>query len=165
MKYRLESGGKVYEIDVELTAQGYLLRGPDGQAQLLRLETRKDGSQRAITPWGELEVRSARRGAELFANVAGRRLTARVERARPAGAAASNGASAGAILAPMAGKLLRVDARVGDSVKAGQGLAVIEAMKMENELVAPLDGVVIEVAATAPSTIERGALIVRLEPT
>jgi biotin carboxyl carrier protein len=165
MKYRLENAGKVYEIDVEHSASGYVLRGPDGVAHRLRLETRQDGSQRAITPWGEIELRSVRRGAELFADVGGRRLTARVERARPSGAGAANGSSAGAIVAPMAGKLLRIDARVGDSVKAGQGLAVIEAMKMENELVAPLDGVVIEVAAIAPSTVERGALLIRLEPT
>jgi biotin carboxyl carrier protein len=38
-------------------------------------------------------------------------------------------------------------------------------MKMENELVAPLDGVVVEVPVTAPSTVDKGALIVRLEPT
>ena len=54
--------------------------------------------------------------------------------------------------------------RVGDTVKAGQTLAVIEAMKMENELVAPLAGVVVEVAVTAPSPIDKGALIARLEP-
>jgi biotin carboxyl carrier protein len=40
---------------------------------------------------------------------------------------------------------------------------VIEAMKMENELLAPLSGVVVEVAVTAPATIERGALILKVE--
>ncbi len=164
MKYRVERAGKVLDIDVEVTAQGYLVRGPDGQARLVQLSARVDGSQRAITPWGELEVVSAHRGAELWADVAGRRLSARVERARPSGATSVNGGGAGALVAPMAGKLLRVDARVGDVVKAGQTLAVIEAMKMENELVAPLDGVVVEVAVTAPTTIDKGALIARLEP-
>lgn len=164
MKYRLENGGKVYEIDVEVTASGCVLRGPDGKPELLQVVTRKDGSQHVVTPWGDLEVLSARRGAEMFADVAGRRLSARVARARPSTGNASNGASAGAIHSPMAGKLLRLEVQVGDSVKAGQGVAVIEAMKMENELTAPLDGVVVEVAATAPSTVERGALLVRLEP-
>ncbi len=166
MKYRVERAGKVVEIDVEVTAQGYVLRGPDGQARLVQLSQRApgDASQRAITPWGKLEIVSARRGAEFWADVAGRRLNARVERARPTGAASANGGAEGAIVAPMAGKLLRVDAHVGDTVKAGQTMAVIEAMKMENELVAPLDGVVVEVVATAPSPIEKGALIARLEP-
>jgi biotin carboxyl carrier protein len=162
----VERAGKIIDIDVELTRQGYVLRGPDGQPRLVQLTARSstDPSQRVVTPWGELEVVSARRGAELWADVAGRRLSARVERARPTGGAANSSAGAGAIVAPMAGKLLRLDVRVGDAVKAGQTLAVIEAMKMENELVAPLAGVVVEVAATAPSPIEKGALIARVEP-
>jgi biotin carboxyl carrier protein len=164
MKYRLEREGTVYELDVEQTPQGYLLRGADGEAHLLQVKTRDDGSQHAVTPWGNFEVVSARRGSELWAKLGARRLTAQVERARPLAAGQANANAAGSLVAPMAGKLLRVDARLGDTVKAGQSLAVIEAMKMENELVAPLDGVVVEVAAT-PGPVEKGALIIRLEPT
>ena len=164
MKYRLERAGKVCEIDVEITDAGYLLRGPDGQAHLLQLLRHADGSQRAITPWGEVELVSARRGAELWADLPGRRLAARVERARPSGAGSSGAGAAGAVRAPMAGKLLRLDAQLGQAVKAGQALAVIEAMKMENELVAPLDGVVVELGPPAPSTIDKGTLIARIEP-
>jgi biotin carboxyl carrier protein len=164
MKYRLERAGQIFEIDVDITPQGYVLRGPNRQPRLIQLQTRADGSQHAITPWGDIEVRSARRGADVWADVPGRRLTARVERARPAAGGASNSGAAGALRAPMAGKLLRLDARLGDTVKAGQTLAVIEAMKMENELVAPLDGVVVELAQGAPSTVDKGALIARIEP-
>jgi glutaconyl-CoA/methylmalonyl-CoA decarboxylase subunit gamma len=164
MKYRLERAGKTYDIDVQVTPQGYLLRGPDGVAHLVQIQSRDDGSQRAITPWGEVEIVSARRGPEVWAKIAGRHLAARVERARPSGGAGASARGIGAVLAPMAGKLLRLDARVGDTFKAGQPLAVIEAMKMENELTAPIDGVVMEVGATAPSKIDKGALIVRLEP-
>src|SRR5438046_1702718 len=70
MKYRLERKGHIHEIDVELTAQGLVLRGPDGSVQLLRVYDRPDGSQRAVTPWGEFELQSARRGAELWVDVA-----------------------------------------------------------------------------------------------
>jgi len=164
MKYRVERAGTVLEVDVEFTSAGCVLRGPDGVAQLIQLQTRADGSQRAITPWGEFEVRSARRGAEVWADLPGRRLSGRAERARPLGSGASSAAAAGALLAPMAGKLLRLDAKLGDSVKAGQTLAVIEAMKMENELVAPLDGVIVELGSAAPSAIDKGALVARIEP-
>jgi biotin carboxyl carrier protein len=163
MKYRMERAGHVYEFDVELSDAGYLLRGPDGVSQLLQLQSRADGSQRAITPWGEFEVLSARRGEEVWADLPGRRLSARVARARPLGSAGA-AASAGAVVAPMAGKLLRLDARLGESVKAGQTLAVIEAMKMENELTAPLDGVIVEVGPEAPGAVDKGALIARIEP-
>jgi glutaconyl-CoA/methylmalonyl-CoA decarboxylase subunit gamma len=165
MKYRLERAGKVFEVDVQLTDAGYVLRGADGQPQLLQLLTHADGSQRAITPWGDFELMSARRGAELWADLPGRRLTARVERARPSSAGASSAAAVGAVRAPMAGKLLRLEVRLGDAVKTGQAVAVIEAMKMENELVAPLDGVVVELGPAAPSAIEKGALVARIEPT
>ena len=165
MKYRLERANLVVDIDVELTDAGYVLRGPDGKPQLVQLSVRADGGQHAITPWGEFELTSARRGAEVWADLPGRRLTARVERVRPSSAALSNGGAAGAVRAPMAGKLLRLDARLGDAVKAGQTLAVIEAMKMENELVAPLDGIVVELGQAAPSAVDKGALIARIEPT
>lgn len=164
MKYRLERANQVVDIDVELTDAGYVLRGPDGKPQLVQLSVRADGGQHAITPWGEIELTSARRGAEVWADLPGRRLTARVERVRPFSGAASNGGAAGAVRAPMAGKLLRVDARLGDVVKEGQTLAVIEAMKMENELVAPLDGVVVELGQAAPSAVDKGTLIARIEP-
>lgn len=164
MKYRLERAGKVFDIDVDVTDNGCVLRGPDGQSQLLSFVDHADGSQRAITPWGEIELVSARRGAELWVDLPGRRLAARVERARPSGAGAGGAATAGAVRAPMAGKLLRLDAQLGQAVKTGQALAVIEAMKMENELLAPFDGVVVELGPAAPSAIDKGTLLVRLEP-
>ena len=165
MKYRLERAGKIFEIDVEPNDAGYVLCGPDGKPRLIQLQARADGSQHAITPWGELELTSARRGAEVWVALPGQRLNARVERARPASMGAGSSGAAGAVRAPMAGKLLRLDARLGQVIKAGQTLAVIEAMKMENELLAPLDGVVVELGQSAPSAVEKGALIARIEPT
>ena len=164
MKYRLELAGTIYEVDVEVRPDGCLVRGPDGHAHHIALESRPDGSQHALTPWGELEVRSVRRGSELWADVSGRRLRAQVLRSRPSGDDVLVGSTAGAVCAPMAGRLLRVDARVGDVVRAGQAVAVIEAMKMENELVSPFDGVVTLVQFEAPATVEKGALILQVEP-
>lgn len=164
MKYRLQRGAKSYEIDVQPSPEGYVLRGPDGVAQLIALQARPDGSQRATTPWGDIELRSARRGAEVWAHADGRRLEAHVERSRASGAGSARGAAAGELHAPMAGKLLRISVAVGDTCKAGQAVALIEAMKMENELLAPLDGVVVEVYQSAPGTVEKGALILKLEP-
>lgn len=164
MKYRFERAGQIIDIDVVENADGYVLYGPDRQPQPVRLRARADGSQLAITPWGEFELVSARRGSEVFAHIGESRMTARVERARPNGAGSVGGASAGEVRAPMAGKLLRLDVRVGDRVRTAQPLAVIEAMKMENELTAPFDGVVVEVGAAAPSALDKGALIVKLSP-
>ena len=67
------------------------------------------------------------------------------------------------VSAPMAGKIVKVLVRVGDEVKAGQGLVAIEAMKMENELKSPKDGKVVEVVVTEGQTVEANAKLCAVE--
>lgn len=67
------------------------------------------------------------------------------------------------ILAPMPGKIVRVLVKPGDLVKAKQGLVVVEAMKMENELRAGRDGRVREVPAAEGQSVESGAVLVVVE--
>ncbi len=66
--------------------------------------------------------------------------------------------------APMPGLVREVLAQPGASVKAGDRLALLEAMKMEHALTAPRDGVVAEVLVSAGAQVEAGAALVRLEP-
>jgi pyruvate carboxylase subunit B len=66
------------------------------------------------------------------------------------------------ILAPMPGLIVRVNVKVGDTVEAGQGVVVMEAMKMENELRATAAGVVKSVEVTVGTAVEKGALLVAL---
>jgi pyruvate carboxylase subunit B len=66
------------------------------------------------------------------------------------------------ILAPMPGLIVRVSVSVGDKVEAGQGIVVMEAMKMENELRATAAGVVKSVEVAAGTAVEKGALLVAL---
>ena len=81
-------------------------------------------------------------------------------RAHIASEAASSG---GAIIAPMPGRIVSVEVTEGATVKAGQKLAVLEAMKMEQALIAPFDGVVVELTATAGAQVREGALLGRIE--
>jgi len=67
------------------------------------------------------------------------------------------------IVAPMPGKVVKLLCKVGDAVKEGQGLIVVEAMKMENELASPKDGVVKEIAAVENTSVESGAKLVVVE--
>jgi len=64
--------------------------------------------------------------------------------------------------ATMPGKVVRVLVAAGDDVAPGQGLCVVEAMKMENEITAPRAGRVVEVAVTPGQTVEAGAKLVLL---
>jgi biotin carboxyl carrier protein len=65
--------------------------------------------------------------------------------------------------AMMPGRVLRVSVQVGDQVEAQQGVLVIEAMKMENELKSPKAGKVAEVKVTAGQTVEKGELLIVIE--
>ena len=67
------------------------------------------------------------------------------------------------IAAPMPGKLIRILVDEGAEVAAGDGLVVIEAMKMENELRAPRGGKVKQVAVQEGQAVEAGALLVVVE--
>lgn len=81
--------------------------------------------------------------------------------AAPAPAAAPAVTGAGeAVNAPMPGTILKVNVTNGQAVKAGDVLCILEAMKMENEIMAPKDGTVTQVLATKGATVDTGAPLV-----
>ena len=67
------------------------------------------------------------------------------------------------LIAPMPGMIVRVAVQVGDIVQPGQGLVVMEAMKMENELRATTAGTVKAVLAQPGTAVEKGAVLLELE--
>ena len=67
------------------------------------------------------------------------------------------------IVAPMPGRIVRILAAAGDLVVAGQGIVVIEAMKMQNELKAPRDGRVTAIEVEEDDRVNAGAILVRIE--
>ena len=78
-----------------------------------------------------------------------------------AGPADADGAKA--VRAPMPGKIVKVLVKAGDEVRARQGLVVVEAMKMENELRSPKDGRVTDVQVTEGVSVEAGRILVVVE--
>ncbi len=66
------------------------------------------------------------------------------------------------VTAPMPGNILKVNVNVGDQVKEGQVLVVLEAMKMENEIMAPKAGTITQVVVSKGSTVDTGAPLVVL---
>ena len=67
------------------------------------------------------------------------------------------------LIAPMPGLIVRVNVAAGDVVSAGQGLIVMEAMKMENELRASAAGTVRRVAVAPGSAVGKGAILLEME--
>ena len=80
--------------------------------------------------------------------------------AAPAAAPAPVAAAAGEkVSAPMPGTILNVLVKVGDTVTEGQNLMVLEAMKMENEMLAPKAGKVVQIAVTKGQSVATGELL------
>lgn len=82
--------------------------------------------------------------------------------AAPTPAAKSTGAGSIKVASPMPGKILDVKTKVGDAVKKGQVLLILEAMKMENEVVAPEDGTVASVDVAVGAMVEAGDTLASL---
>ena len=77
-------------------------------------------------------------------------------------AAAPVAAGATTVSAPMPGKVLSINVKAGDAVKAGDVLLILEAMKMQNEIMAPADGTVSDVRVSAGQTVATGDVMIVL---
>jgi biotin carboxyl carrier protein len=77
----------------------------------------------------------------------------------------SAGASEGRqnVLAPMPGKVVRLLVKSGDTVEVGQGLIVVEAMKMQNEMKSPKAGTVVEIKTKGGATVAAGEILIVIE--
>ena len=132
MRYKVTLNNKVYEVEVEETS-----------AMLV-------DEYEALAPAAPAAPAAAAAPAPVAAPAA-------------APAAAAVPAAAGEqVTAPMPGTILKVNAAQGAAVKKGDILVVLEAMKMENEIMAPRDGTVAQVAVSKGSTVDTGALLVVL---
>lgn len=116
----------------------------------------------------EVEVEEVKGGAQTQrpAVPAPRPVVPAAPKAAPAPAPAKEVAvSAGqeVVEAPMPGNILRIEVQEGKSVKAGEVLLILEAMKMENEILAPRDGKVVSIATTTGSSVNTGDKLIVLE--
>ena len=166
MKYFVRDGDTVHEIVVD--GEHVVIAGERFAA---RIEDIPGTPMQLLTVGDRQEKLYARRGAERGSfeiSIAGARyaLEALDERSRVIRElAGASGRSKGPahLIAPMPGLVVRVHVQEGDQVRAGQGLVVMEAMKMENELRAASDGVVKRVSVAPGTAVEKGTLLLELE--
>ena len=104
-------------------------------------------------------------GGTIVVTIAGHRfeIEARDPRRWSRKAAGRGGDARQSIVSPMPGKVVRVLVAVGDAVEAGQGIVVVEAMKMQNEMKAARAGTVLSIGAKEGATVMAGELLVTIE--
>lgn len=122
----------------------------DGRSSVIYVEDAGDGMLR-IQSRGQASVAHVQTHKE--------RLLARY------GVNADSRTGDGTVKAPMPGLVLRLMVDVGDEVNQGQGVLVLEAMKMENELVAPAHGKITAIHASVGEAVGKNALLVEIEAT
>jgi biotin carboxyl carrier protein len=163
MRYFVTVGGKTHEV--ELRGNDVIVNGESVAAELhhvagtlLRRLALNGESHRVIATAGDS------RGIWNL-HLDGDRVTVEVvdERTRTIRAMtakASGPQGPKPIRAPMPGMIVRVEVQPGDRVKAGQGIVIIEAMKMENELKADAAGIVSKILVEPGKAVEKGAVLV-----
>ena len=152
----IDSGGASYDNDPPMSAdlseiEGSPVRMVKLGAEVHRVVVKKETGRGRYTLW----VDGYRFDAEA--------LDERTRAIRDQSAATAVPTGPAPVRAPMPGLIVRVNVKPGDAVEAGQGVVVMEAMKMENELRATSAGVVKTVEVAPGTAVEKGAILVSLE--
>ena len=147
MKYQVKVDGKVFEVEVEKVGGGYGSLTP--------------GSLTAA-PAAAPVAPAAAPVAPAAAPVAPAAPAPQQAAPAPAPAAAPAAGGAGDVVSPMPGTVLKLNVNNGDTVASGDVILILEAMKMENEIVAPCAGKV-TLKVTAGETVDTDALLAVVE--
>lgn len=169
MTFEIDINGRTRTVAVERTAGGAYRVSLDGETHEvdaarvgvwgLSLLHRETGRSR------DVQVTPGSTPGECLVTLSGRIVAATVNGRRSRRAGAEGGGTDGeqAIAAPMPGRVVRVLVAPGDEVTARQGVVVVEAMKMENELRSPKAGRVKDVSVKAGDSVEAGRVLLVVE--
>jgi pyruvate carboxylase subunit B len=164
MIYHVTIGGRGFEVD--LSAEGIRVDGRLVEASLSQADDSPVGAlhlDRSAYPLIARRTAKGRwtlrmRGAAIEAEVVDERTRA----IRDMAGVGAGPAGPRPIVAPMPGMVLRVEVREGDHVQVGQGVVIVEAMKMENELKAAASGIVTRVHIEEGQPVEKDQVLVEL---
>ena len=166
MRYFVTVGARVFEV--ELGPDGARVDGRPVRARLEHADaspvlglTVDDRTHRLVAARsGKGRWKIGLRGCVVDADVVDERTKA----IRAMAGSAAGPAGPAPIVAPMPGMVVKVEVAEGDRVEAGQGVAIVEAMKMENELRATGAGVVTRVRVRQGDAVEKDQILVDLAP-
>ena len=169
MRYfaKLQGQKEAVPVDIEPAGENRFKLTHNGKTFLVDALTLDHGAVSMLVDGTSYSVEFDEQGDEVQVSVRGQvnRIDVADERRLRLRAATAGFSVEGkqVISAPMPGKVVKVLVKQGDEVKEGQGLVVIEAMKMENELKSPRAGRVKEVRVSEGQAVETGALLAVVE--
>jgi glutaconyl-CoA/methylmalonyl-CoA decarboxylase subunit gamma len=165
-----EIDGREMAVTVELAADGrWLVAIGQGPARLVDAVEIRPGTWSLLCEGRSIVVDVDRRAPGAALMIAGEELRveladARRKRLAQAVGQAGRGAARGeTVRAPIAGKVVVIPVALGQEVAAGEGVAVLEAMKMENEIRADRGGTVAAIKVTAGQSVDTGEVLLVLE--
>lgn len=158
--YRVNIGGKIYLVEIEPSVVMPIHVRVNGEPFEVEVEWQGDSPRDTVSP-----AILPRRREELpvSARVATPVRPVMPGPGQPPVAVASEEQGANAILAPMPGTILDVLVKAGDTVRQGQEVCLLEAMKMKNSIKTPRDARVVEIGVASGQTVAFGDVLVRLE--
>lgn len=167
MKLQLEMGGRIRTVELETDGSAHRYRGTlDGEPVELEAHLLRPGVLSLVIGSQAYRVVLEDDAEEPAVHIAGERHPYRIDdprslKARRSHAQGHDGPKP--IKASMPGRVVRLLAQRGDAVEAGQGVVVIEAMKMQNELKAPKAGQVAELRVAPGDTVAVGEVLAVIE--
>jgi 3-methylcrotonyl-CoA carboxylase alpha subunit len=154
-------GGRVRGVDVTPLGGSRFRVIVDGAALELEVEALGDGAYRLLQDGASTPARVTAAGARRFVRIG--TLDFVLERAAGGAGGRARAQAAGGLESPMPGLVTRVMVQVGESVKKGQPLVAVEAMKMEHVLRSPREGRVRTLRAAPGEMVSPGVALVELE--
>lgn len=165
MIYEVTVDGKAHRVELHRSKEGWLCKLDGVDLPLDAISTR-EGVLSILIGAESYEVKRESTAAEHNIVVRGIRFPVQLRdpralRSRRLGEAAADGPKK--IVAPMPGKVVRILAPVGTAVEHGQGVIVIEAMKMQNELKSPKKGTVSKLNTAEGAAVEAGQALAEVD--
>jgi len=166
MTYEITIDGQMHRVELTRGAEAKLVCRLDGEELSLDAVAAGLDILSIVIDGRAWEVKRERVGGEMHLVIAGERYEAEVRdprsfRARKTAGAGLEGPKK--LVSPMPGKVVRVLVSQGAEVEAGQGVVVVEAMKMQNEIKSPKKGKVSRIIATEGATVNAGEALAVVE--
>jgi biotin carboxyl carrier protein len=162
MKYEIEIGSEKHIAHVEQTDKGYEVRINDGDVRTIGCTQRTQKAIHLLYGARSIDVRQAFHDGEQEIHWEGRRIVGTVVDPRKKVLQLVGAAGGDVVVSQMPGRVLSISVSVGDTISKGDVVATVEAMKMENPLKAPRDGVVSEICTKEGALLEAKGTILRL---